>query len=164
MRVIRGLIDSVVEGSIKRLSGRGISGETLTNREFLQQYGLTSLPLEDGEYIAIKDGGNIFIVASDDRRYRVALEEGEVALYDHQGQKVHLKKEGAVDIVSTGTMTLTAATKIRMEAPAVEASGAFKSETSVEDPNGTMQAMRDAYNPHKHAETGSTTGTPDSEM
>jgi phage gp45-like len=94
--MIRGIVKSVVEGVIKRFTASGRPDETISDREYLQHYGYTSRPLAGAEIIIIREGNHYLAIASDDRRYRISLKEGEVALYDDLGQKVHLTRDGIV--------------------------------------------------------------------
>ncbi|MBN2570416.1 MAG: phage baseplate assembly protein, partial [Deltaproteobacteria bacterium] len=105
--MIRGKIQEVIEGVIKRFTASGRPGETITNRECFQHYGFTSRPLEGAEAIIIKEGNHIIMIASDDRRYRIALEEGEVALYTDEGDKIHLKRDRTIEIVSGNKLVAT---------------------------------------------------------
>jgi len=75
-----------------------LAGETTPDDvERFQQYGFTSVPLEGAEAIVLHIGGGRdhgIVVATEDRRYRLtALADGEVALYDDQGQNVHIKRD-----------------------------------------------------------------------
>lgn len=107
--MIRSIITSVAEGVIKRFSGTGRPNETFTNREYFQHYGYTSRPLPDAEGIVLKKGNNIIMIASDDRRYRLEIEEGEVALYTDEGDFIHLKRNKILHI-NTGNKLLIDAT------------------------------------------------------
>jgi len=107
--MIRSIITSVSEGVIKRFTGAGRPKETFTNREYFQHYGYTSRPLPDAEGIVLKKGNNIIMVASDDRRYRIALVEGEVAIYTDEGDFIHLKRDKILHI-KTGNKLLIDAT------------------------------------------------------
>ena len=78
-RMIRGIIDSIVEGAIKRVSMKGLAGESISSREAFQHYGFTSRALAGAEGILVRDGNHLVLIAEDDRRYRIALAEGEVA-------------------------------------------------------------------------------------
>ncbi len=68
--------------------------------ERFQQYGLTSHPHPGAEAVVVSVGGNqdhAIVIAVDDRRYRlIGLAEGEAALYDDLGQRVHLTRNGIV--------------------------------------------------------------------
>jgi len=107
--MIRGIIQAVFEGVIKRFSASGRQGEQFDNREYMQHYGFTSRPLSGAEAIIIKDGNHIVMIASDDRRYRIALENGEVCLYTDEGDFIHFKRNKLLHI-STGNKLLVDAT------------------------------------------------------
>ena len=70
---------------------------------------------------------HILAIASDDRRYRIEIEAGAVALYDDQGQKVLLGRNNTMEITCTGTLTadvandahVTAGQSITVSAPLV---------------------------------------------
>lgn len=163
--MIRGVVKSVVEGVIKRFSASGRADETIDNREYFQHYGYTSRPLAGAEIIIIREGGHFVAVASDDRRYRISLENGEVALYDDLGQTIHLKRTG-IEIASPTKITLTApdviiaaSTAVTMTTPLVQASG------DITDATRNMAEDRAIYNSHTHpGDSGGTTGTPNKDM
>lgn len=130
--------------------------------ERFQNYGFTSNPHPGAEAIVVSVGGNqdhgIAIVV-DDRRYRlVGLAEGEVALYDDLGQKVHLTRNG---IVIHSTM-------ITLDAPTVHATGNLNVDGNIvaqgdisDHGNKSMVAMRGAHNGHSHSDPqGGTVGAP----
>jgi phage gp45-like len=104
---IRSILSQVVEGLIKRFSGSGRVGEVLTDGEAFEHYGFTSRPWAGAEGIVLTNGTAIVLIASDDRRYRLAVEEGEVALYDDLGQKVYLTRTGVV-VSSPAMVNVTA--------------------------------------------------------
>jgi len=114
--MIRGIVISVLEGLIKRFSASGRAGETISDREYFQHYGFTSRPHPGAEAIIIKEGNHFIMLASDDRRYRIGLEEGEVALYTDEGDKVHLKRGRIIEII--GGEQITATTKVAQIAAA----------------------------------------------
>ncbi|KAF0145125.1 MAG: mu-like prophage Flumu protein gp45 [Nitrospirae bacterium] len=98
--MIRAIIQSVFEGVIKRLTASGRSDEIIENREYFQHYGFTSRPLSGAEAILIQDGNHIVMLASDDRRYRLAIEDGEVALYTDEGDHILFKRGKEIYIKS----------------------------------------------------------------
>lgn len=112
--MIRGEITEVTEGVVKRFSAAGRDGETIEDRECLQHYGFTSRPLAGCEAVIIREGNHYLMIASDDRRYRLAVGAGEAALYDDQGQKVHLTRIGIM--VSSPLRIDAQAPEIRAEA------------------------------------------------
>lgn len=154
-----------------------LAGET-RDAERYQHYGFTSVPLSGAEGIVVAIGGSrdhVVIVADGDRRYRLkGLEGGEVAIYDDQGQAVHLKRDGieiygtekvTVDapeteftgnVQITGNATITGNIQTNGTVQAVQA---ISSSVSVADPTGTMQAMRGTYNSHIHGTSPTTTQT-----
>lgn len=89
-------------------------GDTRDGLERWQPYGLTSVPHKGAEALVLHVGGSAshgVVIAVDDRRYRLTgLEAGEVALYDDQGQSVHLKRDNKIHVKTPGTVTVEAAT------------------------------------------------------
>ncbi len=170
--MIRGIITAMIEGVIKRFSASGRSDETFESREYFQHYGFTSRALPGAEIIIVQEGNHLVAVASDDRRYRLAMENGEVALYDHLGQQVHLKSDGTIDVVGVNEVrvtvplvTVVASTKVRLEAPLLEVTGDITAGGDITDSVRSMAADRDIYNDHTHpGDSGGTTGTPNQEM
>lgn len=128
--------------------------------ERFQNYGCTSNPHPGAEAIVVSVGGNqshgIAIVV-DDRRYRLTgLAEGEVALYDDLGQKVHLTRTGIV----------VHSTLITLDAPTVHVTGNLNVDGSIaaqinitaqgdifDHGNKSMSAMRIVYNGHTQVNT-----------
>jgi len=104
--MIRGIVIKVIEGFIKLFSATGRLGESFEQREYFQHYGFTSRPLAGAEIIIIREGNHILAIASDDRRYRLALEEGEMAIYTDEGDKIHLKRDRKLHITSGGEVTV----------------------------------------------------------
>ncbi len=112
LKMVRSLISSVTEDVIKCFSGSGRSDETFTNREYFQHYGFTSRPLNGAEGILIKEGNNVILIASDDRRYRLQIEDGEVALYSDEGDKIHLKRNKEIHITTGGKLVVDATNEV----------------------------------------------------
>ena len=73
----------------------------------MQHYGFTSRPLAGAEIIIINEGNNYIGIASDDRRYRIALEDGEVALFTDEGDKIHLKRNRNIEITCGNKLKAT---------------------------------------------------------
>ena len=125
---------------------RLLADEVRDDLEHVEPYGFTSEPLDDEQpeaFAAFFSGdrshGIVFCIA--DRRYRLTkLKAGEVALYDDQGQKVHLTRDGIVvhtdkqlEATVGGTLTATVsgaatlkAASVKIDAPTVELTGALK--------------------------------------
>lgn len=67
----------------------------------MQPYGLASRPLAGAEGVIVQVGSNAdqaVVIVIDDRRYRVSLEGGEVALFDDLGSRVLLKRGGIIEL------------------------------------------------------------------
>lgn len=129
-RVLRVIIDSVVEGAIKRLSARARLDESVADREYFQHYGFTSRPQAGAEGILLREGGVVYMVASDDRRYRVAIENGEVCIYTDEGDKMHFHRNriveitgGAKVVVNTAIAEVNATTSATVTSPAISLGG-----------------------------------------
>ena len=189
------------------------AGEVRDGVERWEDYGLTSHPIPGAEALVLALGGSTdhcAVVKVGDRRYRlVNLAEGEVALYDDQGQVIHLKRNKHIHIYGAEKLTAdvandvivnttraqvnasescivtsplvkaVASTKVVLDTPLTEMTGnaaitgnlsvggtgavqgALSSATSVADPTGTMQAMRETYNGHTHNENGDGGGITD---
>lgn len=103
--MIRSILGAVVEGVIKRFSGAGRPDETIENREYFQHYGYTSRPLAGAEGILIQEGNHIVMVASDDRRYRIGIEAGEVCIYTDELDHIRFKRNKEIFIKSGNKLT-----------------------------------------------------------
>lgn len=157
--------------------------------ERFQEYGFTSRPKSGAEAIILCVGGSrahAIAVAVDDRRYRLKpLAEGEVALYTDEGDYIHFKRGHVIEVMAGAKVKVTApeveviaSTKVTLDTPLTHVTGALQvdgtaavtgalsSATSVADPNGTMQAMRNIYNTHTHPENdnGGPTAAPNQPM
>ncbi|MEQ5770000.1 phage baseplate assembly protein V [Halomonas sp. H33-56] len=163
LMLARGVLRQVDDtGRLQLLQGTFLKGETRAGLERMQQYGMTSHPHPGAELVSLFLGGNRdhgLVIAVDDRRYRLTgLTQGEVALYDDQGQKVHLTRDGIV-IDGAGKPVSF------VNAPVVSMDGDLEVAGQVSDANGSMQEMRDTYNDHDHAgDSGGTTDAPNQSM
>ena len=97
----RGVITLVkAAGAVQLVQLDGIQGEQLQDAELFQHYGLTSNPLAGTMAIMLPIGGKTahgIIIATEHGTYRLKnLAPGEMAIYDDQGQKVHLMRTGIV--------------------------------------------------------------------
>jgi len=103
-----------------------------------------------------------FALVVGDRQYNLVLADGEVALHDDLGQKVHLTRSGIVIDGSGMPITFTNTPKVRMETD-LEVTGNIKDQC---DSTGkTMAGMRATYNGHTHpGDSGGTTGHPNQGM
>lgn len=136
---------------------QGLAGEPVTG-ELMQHYGYTSGPPAGAEFIALPIGGNskhVVVIATEDARYRLAIKDGEVALYSDEGDHVHLKRGRVIEVV-TDTLLVKASNKVRFETPVIEATGEYQGEGNIQsaadviDRVRSMQADREIYNGHQH--------------
>lgn len=160
----RGAVAAVnAAGKMQTLQLRLLAGESKDAVEHFEPYGFTSHPKANAEVIAAffdgdRSHGVVLCVA--DRRYRLKeLAEGEMAIHDDLGQKVHLTRAGIVIdgatlpivIQNAPTVTIKAETKVRMETALLEVTGDIKDRCDL--PTGkTMYSMRVTYNGHTHHE------------
>ncbi len=156
LMVSRGVVSLVNDGlKLQGLQVELLAGEVADDVERFQEYGFTSVPASGAEVIALAVGGNrshLVVIACDDRRYRPGgMVAGEVAVYAKFGSKIVLKASGDVEITpASGKVKVT---------------GDVEASVDLKDAIGTIQAMRDAYNGHKHEESGGgTTLIPDTPM
>ncbi len=106
-------ISAVREGEIKRFDAEGVAGEQFLDREFFQQFGITSRPKAGAEGILIGAGNVFYLIASDDRTARPKLaNDGDMAIYTDANNYVLIKASGDIEVKS--------ATKVTVNAPAVE--------------------------------------------
>lgn len=134
----------------------GYWGEVLDGIERFQNYGFTAHPHPGAEAIIICAGGqrqDSIVVALEDRRYRLHLVEGEVALYDDQGQKIVLARTGIL---------LHSPLGVRIETPLLSVTGNIID--NCDSGGQSMKDSRDVYDGHHHHYTGGTTDVPIEQM
>ncbi len=112
-----------------------LAGELRDKVERFQNYGLTAHPHPGAEAVVLAVGGqrrHALAIAVEDRRYRLTgLAQGEVAIHDDQGQRVHLTRSGIVlETKQTDGVTIKApkvtvnADQVAVNAGAVDLGGA----------------------------------------
>jgi len=99
--IVRGEIASVDDAlKMQELGVRLEDGHRPTKVEHWHPYGITYHPFPGSEIVALAIKGNrdhVVIIPAADRRYRLKnLAEGELAVHDDQGQKVHFTRGGLV--------------------------------------------------------------------
>lgn len=108
--------------NIQIISGSFMASELKSGIPKIDQYGLSARPLPGAEAVVVFLGGNRengIVIATEDRRYRVKnLAEGEICLYTDEGDKIHFKRGNLIE-VTTGTLTVNAASVINLNAPDV---------------------------------------------
>ncbi len=96
MMFSRGVLRAVNDaGGRQQLQVELLKGELRDGVERMQNYGMSSHPLGGDVAVAFLGGNREkgIVLAVDDRRYRVTLKAGEVALYDDLGNKVELLRD-----------------------------------------------------------------------
>lgn len=84
-------------GPVQRLQGEVLDGEVIDKVERVLEYGFNSRPKPGAEGVLIAVAGSRgqgVVIGLGDRRYRMHLDEGEVALHDDLEQVVHLTRDG----------------------------------------------------------------------
>ncbi|MBI5561408.1 MAG: phage baseplate assembly protein, partial [Deltaproteobacteria bacterium] len=153
------MLKAVRSGKIQLVDATGLAGE-FTNKELFQQYGFASRPLPGAEGVMLLIGGvdNAVVIATEDRRYRVALESGEAAMYSDEGDKIHFKRGKEIHIKSGGKVVVEAANEVNVIAPAVNLGAATGGKLVV------IEEFLTLYNAHTHpGDSGGTTGPPNSQ-
>lgn len=135
MSRVRGMVSravvSLVNDALKMqgLQVTLMADQTADDAEHFQHYGFTSVPLAGSEGIALAVGGSTdhtVIINVDDRRYRLkGLPGGEVALYDDQGQKVHLTRSGIIINGAGLPINITNTPSVTVDSPSTTFTGSI---------------------------------------
>jgi phage baseplate assembly protein V len=145
MLIARGVVESLKDDTgLQTIKLKLLAGENRDGIERFQNYGFTSVPLPDSEAVVIFQGGNReagLVIAIDDRNYRLkGLDEGEVAIYTDEGDKIHIKRGGE--------LLIEAATKTVVKSPLVELGDGVLEKIL----NG--ETFQTFFNAHTHPFTG----------
>ncbi|WP_168184907.1 phage baseplate assembly protein [Thalassospira sp. MCCC 1A01428] len=174
------------QGGARVAQVAGRAGETPDDVTVMLPYGFDHIPHpvdasgRGAEMIALMVERNLVVaLPAMDRRHRAqsgASENGEISLYDDQGQRITLKR-GRKALIETDILHIVAANKVIITAPLAEFSGNvtiggnLTVAGDITDQTGagnarSMAGMRETYNGHDHAENdnGGPTGTPNQEM
>lgn len=136
----------VARGSSKALQLKGLSGETLQEVELIQQVGFSSYIPESAKVVVIPLQGKTaksVVIATTGGAVVVNVANGETCVYDQFGHQVLLHENG---IKMLGDVEIIGELKVSED---------IKSEKEISDKTSSMQAMRDAYNPHTHGSSPS---------
>lgn len=131
----------VARGGSKALQLKAFTDETLQEIELIQQVGLSTYIPEGAKVVVIPLQGKTsksVVIATTGGAVVVNVAAGETCVYDQFGHQVLLHKDG---IKMLGDVEITGGLKV---------SENIESEKEVLDKTGSMQAMRDTYNPHTH--------------
>jgi phage baseplate assembly protein V len=136
---------------MQRLNVKLLGGEQKQGVEYFDDYGFTSAPLAGAEVLSLffdGDRSHGVCIRVADRRYRLAVAAGEVAMYDDLGRKVHFTRAGLVVDGASHLVTVKSLVKVRVEAPSLECTGEIKD--LCDTAGKTMSSMRSNYNSHDH--------------
>lgn len=167
LMVGRAVLSALSDGAARqRVQFSALRGEIKDNVERMQDYGFTSHPHPGAQVVFICVGGNrdhpIVVRADDPRHRKTGLQPGEVAIYTDEGDFIHLKR-GRIMEIETGTLTIRASTKVTLDTPLVEGTGAIR---DGEAGGKSLHEMRQIYDTHTHPENdgGGPTDPPIQEM
>jgi phage gp45-like len=138
--VLRGVNDA---NGRQQLQVELLKNEVRDDVEHMQNYGFTSHPL-GGDVAVVFIGGNReqgIVLAVDDRRYRISLEAGEVAMYDDQGNKVELLRE---------MIKVTAVQHVEVVAPTIKLVGDLEVVGNITTTGTVTNNGKDIGSTHRH--------------
>lgn len=146
-------------GNVQTLQVRLGQDEVRDDTPRLAEYGLTSVPPVGTDAIVIFIGGDrstgVAVATGNQAARPKGLAVGEVAIYDDQGQMVHITRAG-ITIKGAGMpVTIQDTPKVRMVTDRLEVTGDIIDRCDAQ--TRTMKGMRDIYNTHTHSgvQTGS---------
>lgn len=117
MMFARGVLRAVNDtGPRQQVQVELLKDELRDGLEHMQNYGFTSHP-QGGDCAVAFNGGNReqgIVLVIDDRRYRIPLLAGEVAMFDDLGNKIELLRE---------MVKVTAVQHVEVEAPTIKLIG-----------------------------------------
>ena len=96
-------------------------GLVLDDVQHIEPFGFTSHPENNAETVILAfkgNGSHTVAIVVDDTRYKLEVAEGEVAIFNRHGDKVHIKDSGDIEI--------KAASKVLIDTPEAEFSGLVK--------------------------------------
>lgn len=138
-QTLRQAIIGTLKRTGKRLQVLGFSGELIDDVPHYQHIGFASDLPKNSELVLLPLRGHsrsFVIIGSQGGAVKIEVNEGETVIYDQFGHEIRLTKTG---IKITGDVEIT---------------GNLKATGNVSDVQGSMLAMRNAYNPHTHANDG----------
>lgn len=138
--VLRGVNDA---NGRQQLQVELLKNEVRDDVEHMQNYGFTSHPL-GGDVAVVFIGGNReqgIVLAVDDRRYRISLEAGEVAMYDDQGNKIELLRE---------MIKVTAVQHVEVVAPTIKLVGDLEVVGNITTTGTVTNNGKDIGSTHRH--------------
>lgn len=166
MMVGRAVINLVNDGlKMQELQLTLLADEVRADVERMQEYGFTSHPIPGAEAVMVCVGGTRdhgIVIAVDDRRYRLkGMAQGEVALYDNQGQAIHLKRDKVIHIYGCNQFHAEALVNATVTAPTITANASSQCQVNSPEINlggdrGSLRSLIDErlialFNGHTHS-------------
>lgn len=149
MMFSRGVVRSVNDATGRQqVQVELLKDELRDGVEHMQNYGFTSHPLGGDVAVAFLGGNREqgIVLVVDDRRYRLSLQPGEVAIYDDQGNKIELLRD---------MLKVTAVAKVLIEAPEVQIIGNLDIHGNVTTTGTLTNNGKHVGSTHRHADNGS---------
>lgn len=147
-RVVARLVDDSTKMQLLQIGV--MAGETAGGVERFQNYGFTSKPLAGAEGVVVFLGGGSdhpICIAMDDRRYRkIALAEGESAVYNHVGDFIHIKADGSISVKASAS--------VDVDAPEVTMTGNLTVAGNITSTSGDVVAGTISLKTHVHINGG----------
>lgn len=115
--------------------------------EHMQNYGFTSHPTGGDVAVAFLGGNREqgIVLVVDDRRYRIPLEAGEVAMYDDQGNKIELLRD---------MVKVTAVQHVEVTAPTIKLIGDLEVVGNITTTGTIVNNGKHVDSTHTHASGG----------
>ena len=142
------------DASRQQLQAEILEGELRDNVERAQDYGFTSNPHVGADAIVLCLGGSreqAVAIVVDDRRYRLKLQPGEVALYDDMGNAVKLLRD-MVKVEAVQHLEATAPTTRIVSDVTIE--GTLTVNGDVATIGALTNNGKDVGSDHKHLNSG----------
>lgn len=151
--VLRGVDDS---GPRQQVQVELLKDELRDGLEHMQNYGFTSHPIGGDVAVAFLGGNREqgIVLVVDDRRYRIPLLAGEVAIYDDQGNKIELLRD---------MVKVTAVQHVEVVAPTIKLVGNLDVIGDITSTGTVTNNGKDIGSTHKHDGVlvgGANTGEP----
>lgn len=137
--ISRGELNTITDAPTSSMQISAYAKEVISDIEYFQQYGIASHPHPGAEVLAVSVGGNkdhSIVIVANDKRYKIPLGEGEVAIFASWGDKIHLQEGNITEIktkkliinaddevtINTKDLKVNASVKAKFTTPIVEAS------------------------------------------
>lgn len=139
--VLRGVNDA---NGRQQLQVELLKNEVRDDVEHMQNYGFTSHPLGGDVAVAFLGGNREqgIVLVVDDRRYRIPLQAGEVAMYDDQGNKIELLR---------GMVKVTAVQHVEVAAPTIKLIGDLEVVGNITTTGTVFNNSKNIGSTHQHS-------------